>query len=179
MTLAVLAAALLLMNREAKVAGEPDEAPPYETQAPAASASESGGRVQSSCQVIQTMAFSRCGHSVTRRVNAPEALIGADFSAVQGYYDLWHVETFTGDQIAMRREIGLFCPMHTVLGVNEAEDVVLSRNIYGDGMAVVKTCGVTLRDLPESERDALLSGMGFDTQEEAEAWLNAKTRSPA
>lgn len=181
MTGTAILAALLIMIRVAKAPVDPEGAVPSETQAPAASAAENRALVSPGCQVIQTMAFTRCGHSVTRRVNAPEALRGADFAAVQQYYDLWRVESYAGEQIAMSREIALFCPMHTVVGVNEAGNVVLSRNVYGDGMAVVKTCPLTLDDLPESERDALLSGMGFETDAEAEAWLNShkKARGPA
>ena len=124
------------------------------------------------------MAFSRCGHSVTRRVNAPEALAGADFSAARDYYAAWSIESFSLENVTMRREIDLYCPMHAVLSVNEAGEAVLTRNVYGDGMAVEKTYPLWLTDFGAEDRQALLRGIGFDSQEEAEAWLaERKNRS--
>ncbi len=141
------------------------------TPPPAALTAEQGERIAASCEIIQTMGFSRCGHSVTRRVSPPAALIGADFAAAQAYYDLWQLDSFSGEQVTMSREIPLFCPIHTVAGVNEAGEVVLSRNMYGDGMAVVKACDRELEDFSPEDQEALALGLGFDTQEAAEAWL--------
>ncbi|NLD83589.1 MAG: hypothetical protein GX637_05425 [Clostridiales bacterium] len=136
--------------------------------------SDPEARVAAQCQVIQTMRFSRCGHSVSRRIQAPVEVIGGDFQAVQGYYDLWRIDSFTADLMEMSREIDLYCPMHLVLACNEAGEVVLTRNLYGDGMAIEKTFeGVTLEQFDEAARDALRLGLGFDTLEEAETWLAA------
>ena len=55
--------------------------------------------------------------------------------------------------------------------VNEAGDVVLLRNMYGDGMAVVKDLGRSLDGFAPEAREALLLGVGFDTEQDAEAWL--------
>ena len=170
---AVLVLALSLMMREAKAPVEEDLAALEETPAPAAAVSEHRERIGKGCAVIQTMGFSRCGHSVTRRTAAPEALCGADFSAAQAYYALWHIESFAQDQIAMSRDLPLYCPMHQVLGINEAGEVVLCRNEYGDGMAVKKSCGALLEDYDEETRQALVLGIGFDTEEEALKWLAA------
>ena len=130
--------------------------------------------IQKDCQIIQTMAFSRCGHSVTRRVSAPETLAGADFNAARDYYAAWSVESFSPENVTMRREIDLYCPMHAVLSVNEAGEAVLTRNVYGDGMAVEKTYALSLSDFSPEDRQALLRGIGFDSGEEAEAWLESK-----
>ena len=168
-TAAALAAALLFVPWEA-------QAPVHEKAEelltpPAASVAGDGQHMSRDCQIIQTMAFSRCGHSVTRRVNAPEALAGADFSAARDYYAAWSIESFSPENVTMRREIDLYCPMHAVLSVNEAGEAVLTRNVYGDGMAVKKTYALTLTDFSPEDRQALLRGIGFDSQEEAETWL--------
>ncbi len=170
LTVCAVALAVGLMTETAKA---PElEAPTLSaTQPPAVGAAEQGAKVAAACEIIQTMAFTRCGHSVTRRVQAPEALAGADFAAVQDYYSLWQIESFAPERIDMRREIPLFCPIHTVAGVNEAGDVVLLRNMYGDGMAVVKDLGRSLDGFAPEAREALLLGVGFDTEQDAEAWL--------
>ena len=108
------------------------------------------------------------------RVSAPEALAGADFNAARDYYEAWSVESFSPENVTMRREIDLYCPMHAVLSVNEAGEAVLTRNVYGDGMAVEKTYTVTLTEFGPEDRQALLRGIGFDSKEEAEAWLESR-----
>ena len=172
-TAAALLLAFTLMLQEAKAPVEEDRAAAPETPPPAASASEIGEKIAAGCQIVQTMGFSRCGHSVTRRIEAPSSAVGMDFAAAQSYYALWQIEDFSRDKIAMRREIPLFCPMHEVLSVSDAGEVVLSRNVYGDGMAVTKRFSRPLEEFDEDTRQALLLGMGFDSREEAEAWLAA------
>ena len=169
-TAVLVAAALLFLPWDAQAPVQ-EKAETLPTP-PAASVSGDGQQMQRDCQIIQTMAFSRCGHSVTRRVSAPEALAGADFGAARDYYEAWSIENFSPESVAMRREIDLYCPMHAVLSVNEAGEAVLTRNVYGDGMAVEKTYALTLADFEAEERQALLRGIGFDSREEAEAWLN-------
>lgn len=160
-----------VMVREAKAPGVEDDIRARETQPPVRDASETGQRVQADCEVIQTMAFTRCGHSITRRIQAPQQVAGMDFSAAQAYYDLWQFSSFSPDRMDMRREIPLFCPMHQVLAVNEAGEVVLTNNRYGDGMAVEKTYALTLKNFDEETQASLRLGLGFDSVEEAEAWL--------
>ena len=170
-TAAALLAAFALMTREAKAPVEEDYAVRKASPPPVSSASETEERIASDCEIIQTMGFSRCGHSVTRRIDAPENVAGMNFSRAQEYYSLWQIEEFSRDRVVMRREIPLYCPVHEVLSVNEAGEVALCRNVYGDGMAVTKTYGRQLADFDGDIQAALLTGMGFDSQEEAEAWL--------
>ncbi|MBQ9197945.1 MAG: hypothetical protein IJ662_08825 [Clostridia bacterium] len=172
---ALMAAAVLLTTMPRAQA--PEETPRLaraETLAPDAPADSTAVRAAAGCAVTQTMQFSRCGHSVTRRVQAPERVVGADFAAAQMYYDVWTITSFGADSIAMSREIDLFCPMHRVLGCSEAGEIVVSRNVYGDGMAIEKTYpGVTLSDFDPDTQEALRLGLGFDTTAEADAWVAA------
>ena len=73
----------------------------------------------------------------------------------------------------MSREIPLYCPMHEVLSVSDAGEIVLSRNVYGDGMAATREYHRLLSEFDEEVQAALLLGMGFDSREEAERWLAA------
>ena len=171
-TAAAIAAALLLLPWDAQAPVQ-EKAEAMSTP-PAASVAGDGQRIQRACQIVQTMAFSRCGHSVTRRVSVPEALVGEDFSAARAYYDMWSIDSFSPENVTMRREIDLYCPMHAVLSVNEAGEAILTRNVYGDGMAVEKTYAFTLTDFSPEDRQALLRGIGFDSREEAEGWLESK-----
>ncbi len=171
-TALALAIAMGMMARQTQLSGnEPKEA--ETTQAPSASAAGAGERVSKTCEIIQTMGFSRCGHSVTRRIQAPADTVGMDFGEAQRRFQDWRLESFSGDRIMMSREIPLFCPMHWVLSVNEAGSVVLTRNVYGDGMAVERDYGLPLNGLDQTDQEKLMPGLGFDSAEEAEAWLSA------
>ena len=166
-------AAALTVGLMTETANAPEMNPPGLSVPPPVSigAAEQKARIAAGCEVIQTMAFTRCGHSVTRRVLAPDTLMGADFPTAQAYYDLWQVESFSPDRLEMRRELALFCPIHTVVGVNEAGDVVLMRNMYGDGMAVVQDTGRTLDSFDADTREELLPGIGFESEEASLVWL--------
>ena len=142
------------------------------TPGSASSAAETGLTVLPDCDVIQIMGFTRCGHSVTRRIKAPDAVIGCNFSEVQLYYDLWTLESFYPSDIEMRREIELYCPMHVVLSSNGVGEIVLSQNVYGDGMAVIETYDQHISEFDEGVRDDLLLGIGFDSREDALDWLH-------
>ena len=133
---------------------------------------EDRGEILPQCQIIQTMAFTRCGHSVTRRIAPGKAVEGMSFDEANAYYDLWQIEEFSGDRMSMRREIDLYCPMHQVLGVNEAGQLVLMQNVYGDGMAVHQEYRRSLTDFGEEIQGELVAGIGFDSVAEAEAWLS-------
>lgn len=135
--------------------------------------SDDRGKIQPDCVLIQTMLFTRCGHSVTRRIEAPADTSGMNFTQMQEKYDLWEIGDFSPSSVSLEREIDLFCPMHHVLAVNEAGEIVLTSNLYGDGMAVEKTYETSFQKMNEEKRERLMEGIGFDTREEAEAWLNA------
>ena len=55
---------------------------------------ESDQRVQEGCSIVQTMYFTRCGHSVTRRPAAPREVVGGSFADVQQRYGLWRMDEF-------------------------------------------------------------------------------------
>ena len=129
--------------------------------------------VRETCAVQQTMRFLRCGHSVTRRLQAPDDIKNKTFSQVQQRYPDWQIDHFSADAIDMSREMMLYCPMHWVLTVNDAGEAVLTKNEYGDGMALKKTYPKMLDDFSEEKREKLLTEIGFDTREEAEEWLAA------
>ena len=146
-----------------------DEYREHGTEAEAAA--ESSLAAGENCYLLQTMAFSRCGHSVQRRVALPGDMAGSGLSQIQERYALWQIEEFQSQQIVMRREIELFCPMHKVLAADEAGQIVLAENVYGDGMAVICVYDDMLNQFEEDEQDQLLMGMGFGSREEAERWL--------
>lgn len=138
---------------------------------PVQDVSEQQEKVSSDAEILQTMRFTRCGHSVTRRIRVPDEWAGKSFSDFAAHYDVWQIEEFTPSAVEMSREVPLYCPAHLVLTVNDAGEVVLSRNEYGDGMAMKKTYEKTLDDFSEERKEKLILGIGFDSESEAEEWL--------
>lgn len=171
--LLTVCAAALAVGLMTETARAPEMNQPIMSATPPVSVdtAEQKAKIAAGCEIIQTMAFTRCGHSVTRRVLASDTLIGKNFAETQDYYDLWQLESFSPERLEMRRELPLFCPIHTVVGINEAGDVVLMRNMYGDGMAVVRDTDRMLDSFDPDTREELLSGIGFDSEQQAEAWL--------
>lgn len=163
--------AFFYANSPAKAPVDPSADFPMSTQAPSKSVSNQTERVAAKCEILQTMGFSRCGHSVTRRIEAPAHVIGADFSGVQQYYQLWQIDSFSKDRIAMSREIPLYCPMHIVISVDEAGNVVFCQNVYGDGMAVIRSTDLSAEQFDLDTRETLLLGLGFDSEDEAAKYL--------
>lgn len=152
---------------------EPEEAVlPQATALPVAEVP----RIDADAQVYQTMYFTRCGHSVSRRTDAAKQVQGADFDQVRSYYEMWTVLELTENRVEMERQIALFCPMHKVLSLTEAGQVVLSENRYGDGMAILKTYDAVIKD--EETRNLLIAGQGFDSEEMADLWLQEREVLP-
>lgn len=133
-------------------------------------------RLVEKATVSQTMHFQRCRHAVERRIKIPETLIGANFDDVTAYYDQWLIQSMTGDSLVMERYIDLYCPAHVVLSMDEAGQVVLAENRYGDGMAILKAVNTTPVD--DETRKMLIAGMGFENEKEAMKWLAEKQLTP-
>ncbi|MBE5787491.1 MAG: hypothetical protein E7324_08130 [Clostridiales bacterium] len=172
LVLAGLCFCFAIMVSDAKAPEEMLPVPEADAWEMAQKAAAGGDRLAADCQITQTMCFSRCGHSVTRRIAPPVEMQGAAFEEAVQYYDAWQIEAFSESGMEMQREISLFCPMHYVLTANEAGDVVLSRNYYGDGMQVLEHCGKQISEYAEEEQLQLLLGLGFDSREQALSWLS-------
>ncbi|MCI5566142.1 MAG: hypothetical protein MR400_10725 [Clostridiales bacterium] len=128
-------------------------------------------RIGAGCEILQTMCFTPCEHSVSRRIQAPQEAVGMTFEETKNYYSLWQIMDFSPEKVSMRREIALYCPMHYVAMSNEAGDVVVCQNYYGDGMAVIEETNRQISDFADETRQSLVQGVPFDTREEARAWI--------
>lgn len=140
-------------------------------------ASDGVVRTRENCTLEQTFLFAPCGHTVSRRVMLPDSLLGADFEQVQSHYHLWQVDVFSPYSIAMSREEKLYCPMHLVLMTDETGRLCIFQNVYGDGLALVEETDCMIEEMKEEAREKLFSGIGFDTREEVEAWIEAHVKS--
>lgn len=129
-------------------------------------------KLKEQASIVQIMHFTRCMHRVDRRIQVPEHLAGSNLEALQAYYDNWQIIRMNQDEVEMERHIDLFCPMHIVVSLDLAGQVVLAENRYGDGMAILDI----LEDARVKEKDkpALIAGIGFESREDAVAWLKSQ-----
>lgn len=168
----IFVAFVLLGVTGAKAPVDEGAALPESTSLPAAEQET----IADNAQVYQTMYFTRCTHSVSRRTQVADAIRGASFEDIRAYYDEWNILSLSKERVEMDRQIELYCPMHKVISMDYSGQVVLSENRYGDGMAILK---VYEGYVPEEKvKEQLIAGQGFDTEEEAEKWLEENGRMP-
>lgn len=144
------------------------EQPPAEQTAQAETVTPQEG-----CELLQTLAYTRCDHKVVRRVTAPVDIHGLNLEAVQALYDGWQITEFSGSLIKMEKQFRLFCPDHLVLMPDGAGMLCVFENKYGDAMALVKELGWAVKDLPSAAREEAEAGIGFSTPEEMDMWLES------
>ena len=123
------------------------------------------------CTLVQTFRYTPCGHQVTRRVSLPDHLVGAGFDAVQSAYPLWMIDTFSPENIVMRRDETMYCPMHLVLQADEAGRICVFKNVYGDGLACQAETPYLIGEFEKDVQHRLENGVAFDTREQLDAWV--------
>lgn len=148
-------------------------------QAPAEIAqgqSVSGGSAtvaQEGCELMQTLTYARCSHSVTRRVAAPPEVIGKTLEEVKPLYPDWTITEYGGKEIRMSMNPEMYCPDHMVLMPNAAGLLCVFENRYGDALALVSELETEVGTLPAAYQEEVRRGMGFGSLDELEQWLES------
>ena len=122
-------------------------------------------------QLLQTLHYTRCGHSVVRRTSAPAELQGMNLAQAGAMYPDWQVTEFAPALMKMERRMDLFCPDHLVLMPDGAGFLCVFENRYGDAMALVRELELPVSGLPAAVQEEVEMGVGFSTAEELEMWL--------
>lgn len=157
----LIAAALLLTPSSAA-----DDMPSAEAQADAVTPQEG-------CELLQTLSYTRCGHTVVRRLTAPVEIYGQPLDGVQAMYPAWRITEFGAKQIKMEQHLQMYCPDHMVLMPDGAGMLCVFENKYGDALALVKELNIPLKSLPAAAQEDVEPGLGFSTPEELEMWLES------
>jgi len=130
-------------------------------------------KIEAGCQLVQTMRYTPCGHETTRRLEAPEELVGKERAQVEAAYDQWRVTGFAAKEVQMEQQLSIHCPMHVVLMPDEAGVLSIFENKYGDALAFVRSLDTPLHSLPEAVQEELRTGKGFDSLQELEQWFES------
>ena len=163
-TAALLIAAALLLTPSAAT----DELPHAEA------AGQSGTITpQEGCELLQTLSYTRCGHTVVRRVTAPVELYGLPLADAEALYPSWRITEYGSGQIKMEQRLQMFCPDHVVLMPDGAGMLCVFENKYGDALALVSELNIPVKSLPAAAQEEVQMGLGFSTPEEMEMWLES------
>ncbi len=125
------------------------------------------------CELMQTMSYTRCQHTVTRRTAASTELYGKTLAEVEALYPDWQITEFAGKLIKMEKQMQLFCPDHLVLMPDGAGMLCVFENKYGDAMALVNELNIAVKDLPAAAKEEAEAGIGFSSAEDMEMWLES------
>lgn len=164
--LMALGAAALMAAAGAVMLPEKASAPDTQTSAAQEKLREGG-------EIRQTLTYTRCEHTVTRRFTAPVELYGKGLDEISALYPDWRITEFSPVLVRMEKQPELFCPDHQVLMADGAGFLCVYENKYGDSMALVRETEIPLQNLPAAAQEALENGLGFSTAEELEAWLES------
>lgn len=173
MWLAALGAAAVLLAAGASMLPTAREAENPRQEAENARVSADRAAVEEGCELLQTIRYTRCEHTVHRRMAAPVELYGKTLEEVSALYPEWQMTAFSPKEISMEQELPLFCPEHTVLMPDGAGYVCVFENRYGDAMALVRQLSIEVKDLPAAAREEVEMGKGFSSPEELDAWLES------
>ena len=124
-------------------------------------------------ELMQTFTYTRCEHTVTRRVTAPAELHGKNLREVEALYPEWRVTAFSPTLVTMEQRPEIFCPDHLVVMSDASGRVCVFENKYGDALALVRELELTLSRLPAAVQEEVEYGVGFSTAEELEMWLES------
>ncbi|MBO5501786.1 MAG: hypothetical protein J6K73_03860 [Clostridia bacterium] len=130
-------------------------------------------RVRDGAELLQTLTYSRCSHTVTRRVTAPVEVYGKTLEEVQSLYPEWKITSFSSSEVQMSQRPELFCPAHLVLMTGPDGKLCVFRNKYGDALALEKELSTDVSLLPAAVQEELSEGIGFSTDEELSGWLES------
>lgn len=127
--------------------------------------------IAETCELLQTLTYKRCEHTVTRRVTAPAELLGKNLEEVSALYPEWQITEFAPVLVKMERQPDLFCPDHMVVMPSGEGMLCVFENKYGDALALVRELEVEVSALPAAVQEEVQRGLGFSTAEELELWL--------
>jgi hypothetical protein len=130
-------------------------------------------RVAEGCELLQNLSYTRCQHTVTRRVAAPRELYGKTLKEVQSLYEEWQITEFAPKEIKMFQQPNIYCPDHMVLMPNETGVLCVFQNKYGDALALVEELKTEVSALPSAMQEEVRRGIGFASLAELEQWLES------
>lgn len=142
-------------------------------QAPQVSGVEAQHLIKRGCILRQTLHYAVCDHSVTRRLDAPETVLGMNRELFERAMADWRITAFSAQQIEMTRVMAMPCPAHWVICADENGLLGVYRNLYGEQMHCLRRLDIGVSAAPQSDQAQLRRGLCFDSAQEADAYIES------
>lgn len=126
--------------------------------------------VAPNAKISQTIAYTRCGHEVVRRIDVFPGWVGKTKEGVIASLEKnWRMNSFAATLLEMTDTEDLFCPQHWVLMLGGDGTPGVYQNRFGFEMERVRD--VSLGRFDEEARESLVRGMAFDSKEALEDFV--------
>lgn len=131
------------------------------------------GLIARGCVLHQTLDYAVCGHHVERKIDAPDTVLGMNREVFEQAMADWRITSFASSRVDMTRTLEMPCPAHWVIWAGADGKLGVYRNLYGEELLCLRNLEIAVSAAPESDEAQLRRGMCFDTEQEAEAYLEA------
>lgn len=88
--------------------------------------------VSPNAEVILTEYYQRCGHTKTRRQDAPREIINLNKDKVQDYYKGWNLDEFSSSEIKLSRKCSGICDEHYIIRESNGYISISVKNDIGE-----------------------------------------------
>ncbi len=114
--------------------------------------------VSPNSEVIMTQKFNKCGHTVTKREEAPREIVNLNREKVQEYFEGWNIDKFTPNEIEISKEVSGICGEHYVLRESDGYISISTKNDIGEYIFKGLT-DIPVQYLPEDDLNNLEKGI--------------------
>lgn len=142
-------------------------------EAPQVGSMDSQGLIERGCVLHQTLQYAVCGHSVERNLDAPDTVLGMNREVFAQAMADWRVTAFASQRIEMARTMEMPCPAHWVIRAGADGKLGVYRNLYGEELCCLRELDMGVSAAPESDEAALRVGLCFDTEADAEVYIES------
>ena len=147
--------------------------PSAQNEAPQVSGVDEQRLIERGCVLHQTLHYTVCGHSVERKLDAPDTVLGMSCELFEQAMADYRITSFASKRIEMTCAMDMACPAHWVICADADGVLGIYRNLYGEEMLCLRKLNAGVSAAPESDWTQLRRGMCFDSAQEAEAYLEA------
>ena len=114
--------------------------------------------VSPNSEVIITQKFKKCGHTITKREEAPREIVNLNKEKVQEYFEGWSIDKFTSNEIEISKEVSGICGEHYVLRESDGYISISTKNDIGEYIFKGLT-DIPVQYLPEDDLNNLEKGI--------------------
>ncbi|MCR4430786.1 MAG: BofC C-terminal domain-containing protein [Tepidanaerobacteraceae bacterium] len=122
-------------------------------------------KLKPGAKMIYITYYSGCGHENREEKTAEERFAGFTKKQLEKEVEGWEIESFTPDEVVLKKQIDGICGDHYYIGLNDGY-VTLFRGLPGVQSEVVEKTDILADTLREEDRTMLERGIIINSREE-------------